>query len=161
MRPLETWVHQPLRRLGASTNAKSDGVKERGNAYHRRVYKLLASHRAVNMPEWEWLPEPWFKQLNTGGVRKERSPDGVLLNRATATALVIEVKLNWKDGRDYKLLTEYLPIVQCAFKLDAAWPLLITSCLRGYEHPPLLGLGQLDRAFTWQPGDPTPLMLVP
>lgn len=161
MRAAAEWRHQPLRRLGASTGAKSEGVKERGNAYHRRVYKLLSAHQRINMPDWQFLPEPWFKQLNTGGVRKERSPDAVLLNLDTSTALVIEVKLNWKDGRDIKLLAEYLPIVQSAFKLEAVWPLLITSCLRGYEHPPLLGLGHIERAFSWQVGDPTPLMLVP
>jgi len=76
------------------------------------------------------------------------------------TALVVEVKLNWRDGRDEKLLSKYLPVVKNAFKLEAVWPLVIVGCLRGYEHPPLLGFKQLDRAFSWQAGDPTPVMLV-
>lgn len=160
MKSAHSWRHIPLMRLGASTNAKSTGVKERGNAYHRRVYRTLAAYCAVSLPGWQFMPEPWFRQRNNSGVRKERSPDAVLLHLETLTALVVEVKLNWKDGRDTKLLAEYLPIVESAFGLEAVWPLLITQCLRGYPHPPLLGLGQLDKAFQWQPGQPTPVMLL-
>jgi hypothetical protein len=90
-----------------------------------------------------------------------RSPDGVIVNREHSLAIVIEVKLNWADGRDVKLIDEYLPIVQNAFQLDFTWPLLITRCLRGYKHPPLLGLSQLEKAMEWFPGDPTPLLLHP
>lgn len=75
--------------------------------------------------------------------------------------IVCEVKLNWKDGRDIKLIDEYLPIVANAHGLDMVWPLLITHNLRGYQHPPILGLRKWEDAMLWFPGNPTPLMLVP
>lgn len=90
-----------------------------------------------------------------------RSPDSVILLPETNVGIVIEVKLNWKDGRDVKLIDEYLPIVANAHDLDCCWPLLITQCLRGYKHPPLLGLRRWEDCMTWTPGAPTPLMLVP
>jgi hypothetical protein len=154
------WKHEPSYRLGASTGAKSTGVKQRGNNYHRKVYKTLALFAEINLPGWKWLDEPWFRKLDNGGVRMWRSPDGLLLHPESNTAVVVEVKLNWKDGRDRKLLDEYLPIVTNAFQLDTAWPLLITQCLRGYEHPPLLGLRQWEKCQSWLPGEPTPVMLL-
>lgn len=90
-----------------------------------------------------------------------RSPDSVILLPEANVGIVCEVKLNWKDGRDTKLLKEYLPIVANAHKLDMCWPLMITHCLWGYKHPPLLGLRKWEECMAWQPGDPTPVMLVP
>ena len=69
-----------------------------------------------------------------------RSPDAVLLHPETSTGVVVEVKLNWQNGRDKKLIDEYLGIAKSAFGLDCVWPLLVTQNLRGYQHPPLLGL---------------------
>lgn len=143
--------------MGASTGCKSTGVKERGNAYHRKVYKALAGRK--DLPG-TLLIEPWYRNMADYPERNTlRSPDAVVVNEETKCGLIIEVKLNWKDGRDVKLLDEYLPIVRNAHGLDVVWPLLITQCLRGYKHPPLLGLDQLNRAMEWFPGDPTPVLL--
>lgn len=161
MLTLDRWRHEVNMKLGASTSAKSTGVKERGNAYHRKVYKLLEVHARVSMPRWQLLVEPWFRNMRFYPDKHVfRSPDTVLLHPETGTALVVEVKLNWKDGRDEKLITEYLPIVKSAFGLDCVWPLLVTQNIRGYNHPPLIGLKAIERAMRWHPGDPTPLMLL-
>lgn len=160
MTPLRRWKHEPLMRMGASTGAKSTGVKERGNAYHRKIYRLLELNAAFTLKGWKVYVEPWFRELDNGGIRMLRSPDAVLVHEETSCAIVVEVKLNWKDGRDEKLLNEYLPIVKAAFSLDETWPLLITQNIRGYEHPPLLGLERVLDAMCWQPGKPTPVMLV-
>lgn len=157
MKSLHRWRHEERARLGASTGAKSTGVKERGNIYHRRVYSLLTEYRAAHLPGWKLHIEPWFRNMNVYALR---SPDAVLIDPTNNIGIVIEAKLNWKDGRDGKLIREYLPIVENAFQLDMVWPLLITQNLRGYKHPPLLGLQQLENAMRWQPGDPTPLMLL-
>lgn len=109
------------------------------------------------MDGWKLLVEPWYKNLDTG---KCRSPDSVLLHEEDRIGIVVEVKLNWKDGRDIKLIDEYLPIVKAAHSLEVVWPLLITRCLRGYAHPPILNLSHIDRCQSWFPGDPTPLMLL-
>jgi len=145
-------------RMGASIKlTAAKGSKRRGQEYHRRIYRELD---ALLRPEAgvELLVEPWFRCLK---VAMMRSPDAVIRLPEANVAVVVEVKLNWKDGRDVKLIDEYLPIVTNAFQLDAAWPLLITKCLRGYKHPPLLGLKTWENAMAWQPGDPTPVMLVP
>lgn len=156
MKPLHAWKHEPRALLGASSGNKSkNDAIQRGLAYHRKVYTKL---QEVAPPEVSLLIEPWFREQSRAGTL--RSPDTVLLNTVDKTALVIEVKLNWKDGRDIKLVNEYLPIVKSAFALEFVWPLLITANLRGYQHPPLLGLGKLEEAYAWHPGDPTPLMLV-
>lgn len=158
MKTLEPWVHLDHYRFGASTGAKgSDDQQERGNAYHRKVYRLLQMHCAVSLPGWRLLVEPWFK----GKVSQRlRSPDSVLIDDAASVGIVAEVKLNWRDGRDTKLLDEYLGIVKSAFGLEKVRPLLITRNLRGYQHDPLLGLRHLDRCLDWHPGKPTPLMLL-
>jgi hypothetical protein len=79
----------------------------------------------------------------------------------TDTGVVGEVKLNWKDGRDEKLLGLYLEAVTHAFGLRAVWPVLVTSNIRGYAHPVKLGLGDLLSVDYWTVGQPTPLLLVP
>ena len=57
MKPLERWIHIPLMRMGASTGAKSTGVKERGNVYHRKIYALLRLHTVHNLQGWHLLVE--------------------------------------------------------------------------------------------------------
>lgn len=158
MKTLHQWKHEPTMRLGAGTKvtAKS-GSKRRGQEYHRRVYKLMSAHLA-NEAGVVWMEEPWFRNLK---VAMFRQPDGVIHLPEANVAVVVEVKLNWKDGRDVKLIDEYLAIVKSALQLDATWPLFITRCLRGCPTPPLLGLKQWENVMAWVPGDPTPVMLVP
>jgi len=156
--PLQQWKLQPAMRMGASVKVTAaKGSKRRGQEYHRRIYTrldaLLKDELGVKL-----LIEPWYKNLKKPNMR---SPDGVILLPEAAAAVVIEVKLNWKDGRDRKLIDEYLPIVKMAHGLEIVWPLLITQCLRGYQHPPLLGLKRWEDAMGWEPGQPTPLMLEP
>lgn len=156
MKTADDWLLTTGMRVGAANGAKSTGCKQRGIRYHRRIYASLREH-LKDAAGVELLVEPWYR------CRKKpmmRSPDGVILLPEAGAAIVVEVKLNWKDGRDVKLIDEYLPIVQCAHKLEVVWPLLITQCLRGYPHPPLKGLKAWEEAMAWQPGDPTPVMLV-
>lgn len=156
VKTLHRWRWEQEMRMGASTSAKATGSKERGNAYHRRVYKALGG---MNLPG-KLLVEPWYRNMSLYPEKRVfRSPDAVILNEDQGFAIVVEVKLNWADGRDVKLIDEYLPIVQCAHKVELCWPVLITQCLRGYRHPPLLGLPKLEKCMEWFPGDPTPLLL--
>lgn len=158
MKTLQPWKHEPTMRLGAGIKATAkSGAKLRGQQYHRRIYKALHAH-FLGDESVQLFVEPWFRNLK---VAMFRQPDAVLVLPELSAAVVIEVKLNWKDGRDVKLIDEYLAIVKSAFSLDVTWPLLITQCLRGYPHPPLLGIKTWEDAMAWQPGDPTPLMLVP
>jgi hypothetical protein len=161
VRAVESWRVEPRAHFGASTGVKITTSKNtalaRGVAYHRRVYRALSDY-CVLQPELGRLHiEPWIRSSSY----KLRSPDAVLIDEVTGTGLIIEVKMNWSDGRDVKLIDEYLPGCQSAYGLSCVWPLLITQNLRGYRHKPLLGLGQLSAALAWQPGDPTPLLLLP
>jgi len=88
-------------------------------------------------------------------------PDSVLIDRITGGGIVVEAKLNWKDGRDEKLINLYLDAAKSAFGLEQTWPVLITKNIRGYEGQPLLGLKQLEGAFQWRPGKITPVLLLP
>jgi hypothetical protein len=157
MKPLEQWKLEPGIRVGAAYGAKSTGSKQRGIMYHRTVYKrfekLLSAEQGVR-----FLKEPWYRCLTRACAR---SPDSVILLPELNIGVVVEVKLNWKDGRDRKLLDEYLPIVKAAHDLEVVFPLLVTQCLRGYQHPPLIGLRRWEEAMAWQPGSPTPLLLEP
>lgn len=153
----ERWMLLETKRIGASTGLKSTGIKQAGNVYHRRVFGLVAAHCRVALPGWHCLIEPWFRCKDA---YKERSPDIVLVHTAERVGIVIEVKLNWRQGRDQKLLLEYMPLVENALQLEVVWPLLITKNLRGYPHPPLLGLSQLMDCLSWAPGRPTPMMLL-
>lgn len=156
MKPIERWKLETGIRVGAAHGAKATGSKQRGIQYHRRIYDKL--RRVVGIEAGtKLLVEPWYRCISAP---KMRSPDSVILLPEISGAVVVEVKLNWKDGRDRKLLDEYLPIVKAAHELEVIWPLLITQCLRGYKHPPILSLSSWDDAMRWQPGDPTPLMLV-
>lgn len=112
----------------------------------------------LGLPNWRVLVEPWYRNLDT---RKFRQPDAVLLYPAERVGVVVEVKLNWKDGRDIKLIDEYLPIVKQAEQLEVVYPLLITKCLRGWQGQPILHLEKFTDCQSWQPGDVTPLMLLP
>lgn len=127
----------------------------RGLQYHNRVYRELK----------KWKPdelmlhvEPWLKHSVT---KKMLQPDGVLVDLLTNTGYVIEVKMNWKDGRDDKLRTKYLQAVREAFGLTLVWPVLITSNVRGLKHQPRLGLRALEGCCDWTPGQPTPVLLLP
>lgn len=159
MRTLHRWQYRPDWRMGADTGAKStNSAATRGIEYHRRVYRLLQSRL---QREADLLVEPWFQRVDDQPTRTFRQPDAVIRDYVPDCAIVVEVKLNWADGRDEKLLNEYLPIVKNAFGLDVVWPLMITRNLRGYKHPPLLGLSALDDCLAWSPGSPTPLLLLP
>lgn len=156
MQMMHKWRHLPNDRFGSSAGCKATGAKGRGLEYHRRVYRALRKIYGFSQEE-QLLIEPWYREESKRGTL--RSPDAVLIDTVLGTGLVIEVKLNWKDGRDVKLIDEYLPIVRSAHQLDVVWPVLITKCLRGYEHPPLLGLQALDHARSWMVGEPTPVLL--
>ena len=142
-------------KIGASHGAKAKGSKKRGIDYHHRCYRHLRTHCNSSLLDWTLLVEPWYWDKIS---RCYRQPDAVLIHEATATGIVIEVKLNWKDGRDVKLIDEYLPIVKQAEQLEAVWPLLITQCLRGYQGP-IINWPLFHEAQAWQPGEATPLML--
>lgn len=158
MKLLENWRHDELARLGASTNSGKahNHAIAAGIAYHRKFYKTLQVHAMLSLPGWQVFIEPWFKSA-TGRLR---SPDAVLLNRATEQAVVVEVKKNWADGRDVKLLDEYLPIAKSAFSVPT-FPLMVVGNVRGLKHRPLTSMGKLLTALDWLPGDPTPTLLKP
>lgn len=146
-------------KFGASANAKSlNTAAERGNAYHRKVYKgmKLASQFNPAWRGWELLVEPWFREDET---RQICSPDAVLLNRERKLALVVEVKLNHAHGKDEKLLNKYLPVVSSAFEVTSK-PCLVVQCLRGYPGEPLKGLSAIWSALDWQAPEPTPVAMV-
>lgn len=159
MKPLGRWVRKDkdYLRIGSSFGCKSTGSKRRGIEYHRKVYRQLSQHVRNEMQGWTCLIEPWYKNVETG---RFRQPDAVLLYPEERVGIVVEAKLNWKDGRDVKLIDTYLPIVKQAEDLDIVWPLLVTRCLRGYPHPPILQLAHIHRCQSWLVGDPTPLMLL-
>ena len=160
MKLLEEWFKTEQVKFGASANSKSkNSAAERGNAYHRKVYKLLTMQQRImpNLGGWELLVEPWYRGRES---RALRSPDSVFLNLEQKLALVIEVKLNWKDGKDEKLLCEYLPIVESAHKVKA-YPCMVVQCLRGYDGgEPLKGLASVWQALKWNAGKPTPVAMV-
>lgn len=160
MLAVDKWYLMEKAALGASIKATTAGDNDairRGNKYHSHVYKVLRMEWLFNDHHpWELLVEPWFRT----GKWKLRSPDTVLLNREDSSAVVVEVKMNWKDGRDTKLLNEYLPIVKSAFGLDRVYPAMIVGNLRGLKHPPILSLSQLiPAALEWKPGAGTPTLL--
>lgn len=160
MRSISQWKLTDQVKFGASANAKSlNAAAEKGNRYHRKVYKALQLNVQHNSAYagWELHVEPWFRNLD--GSRETCSPDSVLVHRERGLALVIEVKLNFAKGKDEKLLTKYLPVVQSAFDLRAK-PLLIVGCLRGCKTPPLHGLQNIFSALDWLPGAETPVAMV-
>jgi hypothetical protein len=158
MLALETWQHDTNSRVGASTGGGAKkGIMGAGNAYHRRVFKSLAAHVSFAHPDFRLLVEPWLRSRPSYRLCQ---PDSVLLAPDESWAVVIEVKKNWKDGRDQKLLDLYLPAVRSAFGLDAVFPLMICGCVRGLQTQALTSLRHLVSApKLWQPGDPTPVIL--
>lgn len=130
----------------------------RGLAYHRKMYKVLQAWQQLTAPEQSLHIEPWLRCKET---KKLRQPDAVLVDEMTNTAIAIEIKMNWKDGRDEKLIEEYLPAVKSAFGVEMVWPALITSNVAGLKHEARLGLGALLNCVDWFPGAPTPVLLVP
>lgn len=166
MKPIGRWVRKSpnFLKIGSSKGCRSSGSKQRGLEYHRRTYRALRDHfnrRAGGgspQEEWELLIEPWYYNTTTG---RFRQPDAVLCYRPERIGIVVEVKLNWKDGRDVKLIDEYLPIVKQAEELEVVWPLLITQCLRGYQGPTIIGLENFEAAQSWLQGELTPVMLHP
>lgn len=161
MQTTEEWFRTHQVKFGASGGAKSkNNAAARGIAYHQRVYKLLRAEFLINHRGWYFEPEPWFRGRVS---RKLCSPDGVAVLMGSGSplaALAIEVKLNWKDGRDQKLLDLYVPVLSCVYGVKAK-PVLITRNVRGLQHEPLVGLAGLMQALRWQPGNPTPVVLVP
>ena len=147
-------------RIGSAANTASKNKSiVNGLRYHRRIYKLLHQHVALSVPDQKLYVEPWLRHPEKG----MRQPDAVLVDEISQTGIVIEVKMNWKDGRDETLINVYLDAVKEAFNLEMTWPALITSNVRGLprENRPRLGLSQLLGCAEWEPGDHTPVILVP
>lgn len=158
----ERWERAPEFAIGSSVNtACKDKSIVRGLEYHRRVYRHLEAW-CKSHPEsgLEFVEEPWLRKQSSGR-RTMCQPDGVLLDHFTGGAIIVEAKLNWKDGRDEKLLNTYLDAARSAFGLSTTWPLLVTRNVRGYKGTPLLGLRQLELVYEWHPGVITPVMLLP
>jgi hypothetical protein len=162
MLPSVQWERAPGYAIGSQVNNSCTNKSIiRGLAYHRRCYRKLAEWTTRNASlGFEFIEEPWLRRQGEGR-RQMCQPDAVLLDEFTGGGVVVEVKLNWKDGRDDKLIDLYLHAARSAFGLSAVWPLLITKNVRGYKGTPLLGLGQIEKAFEWRPGLITPVMLLP
>lgn len=156
----EVWERAPGFSIGTRNNkACKDKSVVRGLAYHQRVYAHLHKFVRTN-PDfgYTFIEEPWLRRTSD---RKMCQPDGVLFDEFTGGGLVVEAKLNWKDGRDEKLINLYLTAARSAFGLTTCWPVLITRNVRGYKGEPILGLRQIERIFEWRPGELTPVMLLP
>lgn len=160
MKLLEPWEHDKHCKMGAANGSKTkNAAAKRGIAYHRKFYTHLREHFPQVYPDQKLLIEPWFRGCNT---QRRRSPDAVIVDPLTNTGIVIEVKMNWKEGRDQKLLNEYLPIVKSAFGLAATWPLLVTQNVRGAKGKPLIWtpkMTPLEACLRWKPGADTPVAL--
>lgn len=154
---VNTWRHRPDFRIGASLGAtnKSNDAANRGIAYHNRVYKALIANPPAG---FGLLVEPWLQEIGTG---RFLQPDSMLIDKETRSAIIVEVKMNWMDGRADKLLEKYLPATKSAFQLLHVWPVIVTGNLRGYQHPPLLGLDSIVDAMAWDPSLPCPVLLHP
>lgn len=160
MKPIDDWKYEPNCGMGAKSATKSQNkAAAAGIRYHMKFYSMLKAEHKPKFPNDRLIIEPWFRNRSD---RSMRSPDTVIINTEDNTGIVIEVKMNWKNGRDTKLIQEYLPIVKSAFDLDCVWPLLVTSNIRGYNHPPLIwnaAMSPLFDCLSWVPNDPTPVAL--
>jgi len=157
-----SWAIAPEFSISSNANfaCKNKSIR-RGLAYHRKIYKKLSAWLGAN-PDLglDFIEEPWFRRV-VNGQRSMCQPDAVLLDNFTNSAIVVEVKMNWKDGRDEKLIDLYLQAAREAYGLETTWPLLITSNVAGYKGKPLLGLQQYEQCLAWRPGVITPVMLIP
>lgn len=154
-----SWARDLTLEVGSRSNTASKNKSiVNGLRYHRKVYRLLEAWQRVSAPEQQLYIEPWLRHVRT---KKCCQPDAVIVDPASETAIVVEVKLNWKDGRDEKLLRLYLDAVKAAFDLRAVWPVVITSNVRGLAYEPRFGLGSVLSCDDWSVGDPTPVILVP
>lgn len=166
MKTARQWELVPNFNIGTASNTASKNKSiVRGIAYHNQTYRRLEQH-VGSSPDLglDAMIEPWFREIlpaSVKGRRKMCQPDAVLIDKVTGGGIVVEVKLNWKDGRDEKLIDLYLDAAKSALGLDEVWPVLITKNLQGYKGVPLLGLKQLDHCFAWRPGLITPLLLLP
>lgn len=158
---LERWTREhnfDIGTFGKKTSKSKSKSIQRGNAYHNRIYNKLRHWQIDACREQELVIEPWLRGEVT---RRMLQPDFVLLDRFTRTAIVGEVKLNWKDGRDEKLIGSYLHAVKSAFGLEMVWPALVTSNVAHLNRSCRLGLNALLTVDDWEPGSPTPVLLVP
>jgi len=156
MKATERWFLTDTK-MGASTNVSkaTNSAIEAGIRYHRKMYKTLGLHCKMALPDWLLMIEPWFKSES----QKLRSPDAVLVHKARSIGVVIEVKKNWGDGKDTKLLQEYLPL--CASALGVkTFPLMLVGNVRGLPHEAFTSMAKLiDEPLAWTPGKPTPTLL--
>lgn len=161
-RDTDTWIREMNFDIGTFRKTPKTQNKSivRGIRYHNNVYKLLAMWQKFTAPDHVLHVEPWLRNLRT---RRMLQPDAVIVHPDTNTGIAIEVKLNWKDGRDLKLEHRYLNAVRSAFGLDCVWPALITKNVQHLppERKPRLGLGSLLSVDDWQPGQDCPVILVP
>lgn len=156
---LDIWEHVSNINIGTRSNTATNNKSiKRGLAYHNKVYRLLRNHlRETNSGYYAEI-EPWLRRSHDDLLRQ---PDAVLIDTISNTGIVIEVKLNWRDGRDKKLLEIYLEAAQSAFELDEVWPLVITSNIRGYKGRAILGIENIEDCLEWTPDDLTPVLLQP
>lgn len=158
MLTIDPWVlKNDVLKIGSNFGPKSKGCKKDGIDYEQKVSARFSKFVREEMPDWKIMLGPWYQNKKT---RRWRQPDIVMIHPEDNVGIVIEVKLNWKEGRDEKLRDIYLPIVKSTHGLDCVWPLLVTRCIRGFQHPIITRLQDLDRCQSWLPGDPTPMMML-
>lgn len=158
---MEAWAREPsfnaLGVFGSATKTKNKSLIN-GRRYHQRIYRRLEHWQPRRASDLQLYIEPWLRGQTT---KRMLQPDAVLIDPLVNGAIVIEAKMNWKDGRDEKLVNEYLYAVQSAWGLDVTWPALITGNIAHLGREPRLGLDALLDVYEWSPGDPTPVLLVP
>lgn len=134
---------------------KSGSLCDKGTKYHERVYRTL------RRTDLKLHVEPWLRHVRLGTLRQ---PDAVvLLGSPAMCAIVIEVKMNWRRGRDQKLRDTYLQAVKDAFGVKYVVPLMIVQCVRGAVRGEIFKdtLTAMQRAMMWQSPEPTPVLLMP
>lgn len=153
----DIWEHVTNINIGTSSNTATNNKSiKRGLAYHNKVYRAIRKHLQDAGNGYYAQIEPWLRRSRDDLLRQ---PDAVLIDAISNTGIVVEVKLNWRDGRDKKLLEIYLEAAQSAFELDEVWPLVITSNIRGYKGRPILGIENFEDCLEWTPDDLTPVLL--
>lgn len=156
----DVWTYVPDFQIG--TNGKVPKTKNlsivRGVRYHNRVYRQLEAWlKRQADAALTLLVEPWLRSQSG----QMCQPDAVILDQSVGCALAVEVKLNWKDGRDEKLRDLYLPAVASAFAVDVVWPVLITSNVAYLNRECYPGLNGITEAMSWVEGEHTPVVLMP